>query len=200
MTEIQAGAYSRLDDSTDARHTSIGQVSPGNELRVVGEDGTALATGVEGELQIRGASVFPGYYNNDQASVSAFDDDWFRTGDLATIDDGGYLRLTGRIKEIINRGGVKFNPLDLEALINQMPEVQVSAIVPMPDPVLGEKACVFVQPSGEAEIRLDAITAHLDAHQIAKNKWPERLEVIEAMPLTPTNKIIKGKLIPGADA
>ena len=200
MTEIQAGAYSRLDDSADARHTSIGQVSPGNELRVVGEDGTALAAGVEGELQIRGASVFPGYYDNDQANVSAFDDDWFRTGDLATIDDGGYLRLTGRIKEIINRGGVKFNPLDLESLINQMPEVQVSAIVPMPDPVLGEKACVFVQPNGEAEIRLDAITAHLDAHQIAKNKWPERLEVIAAMPLTPTNKIIKGKLIPRADA
>ena len=199
MTEIQAGAYSRLDDSVTARHTRIGQASPGNELRVVGEDGKALGSGQEGELQIRGASVFPGYYNNRQANISAFDDDWFCTGDLGVIDAEGYLRITGRIKEIINRGGVKFNPLDLETLINQLPEVQVCAIVPMPDAVLGEKACVFVQPSGAGEITLAAITNHLDIHQIAKNKWPERLELIEVMPLTPTNKIMKGKLIPPGD-
>ena len=197
MTEIQAGAYSRLDDSIEARHTSIGRASPGNELRVVGEDGSALPAGTEGELQIRGASVFPGYYNNAAANESAFDGDWFRTGDLATIDQAGYLRITGRTKEIINRGGVKFNPLDIEALINQMPEVLVSAVVPMPDPVLGEKACVFIQVSGESDVTLAAITSHLEAHQIAKNKWPERLEIIEAMPLTPTNKIIKNRLVPG---
>ena len=200
MTEIQAGAYSRLDDSVEERHTSIGQASTGTELRVVGEDGVALPAGGEGELQIRGASVFSGYYNNPEANENAFDGEWFRTGDLATIDDQGYLRLTGRIKEIINRGGVKFNPLDIEALINQMPEVQVAAIVPVPDPVLGEKACVFVQPSGTGAVTLDAITSHLDTNEIAKDKWPERLEIIEAMPLTPTNKIMKGRLTPRADA
>ena len=200
MTEIQAGAYSRLDDSAEARHTSIGRASPGNELRVVGEDGKVIAAGGEGELQISGASVFPGYYNNQQADKLAFDDGWFRTGDLAVIYAQGYLRITGRIKEIINRGGVKFNPLDLEVLINQMPEVQVCAIVPMPDPVLGEKACVFVQPKGDGKITLEAITNHLEAHQIAKNKWPERLELIDTMPLTPTNKIMKAKLVLPGDA
>ncbi len=194
MTEIQAGSYSRVDDSAELRHTRAGRPSPGTELRVIGDDGSVLPAGNEGELQIRGASVFPGYYNNDAANAAAFDGDWFRTGDLAVIDTQGYLRLTGRIKETINRGGVKFNPLDVEALINQLAEVQVSAIVPMPDPVLGEKACVFVQPSGRGEITLETITAHLDAHHIAKNKWPERLELIEAMPLTPTNKIMKSKL------
>ena len=194
MTEIQAGAYSRPGDPAELRHTSAGRASPGTELRVVGADGGVLPAGHEGELQIRGASVFPGYYNNDAANAAAFDGDWFRTGDLARIDAAGYLHLTGRLKEIINRGGVKFNPLDIEALINRMPQVRLSAIVPMPDPVLGEKACVFVEPDGEGEVTLEAIIAHLDAHRIARNKWPERLELVATMPLTPTNKIMKSKL------
>ena len=194
MTEINAGTYSRPSDPTDLRHNSAGRPSPSTELRVVGEDGAALPTGNEGELQIRGASVFSGYYNNSAANDVAFDGDWFRTGDLGVIDEHGYLHLTGRTKEIINRGGVKFNPLDIEALINQMPNVEVAAIVPIPDPVLGEKACVFIQTTGDGSVTLEAIAAHLEEHHIAKNKWPERLELIDVMPLTPTNKIIKSKL------
>ena len=104
----------------------------------------------------------------------------------------------GRTKDVINRGGVKFNPADVEALIGKMDEVNMCAIVPMQDAVLGERVCVFVQPATDAEISLAAITEYLDANQVAKNKWPEHLQLVDAFPLTPTNKVMKGRLKPVA--
>lgn len=194
MTETQAGTYNRPSDTLDQCACSAGRATPGNEIRVVDEAGSPLPAGEEGELQIRGASVFPGYYNNAEANESSFDGDWFRTGDLATIDADGYLTITGRTKDVINRGGVKFNPADIEAVVNKMPEVAMSAVVPVKDDVLGERACIVIQPVDGASPTLDAVTAHLDEYGIAKNKWPERLELVDAMPLTPTMKMIKSKL------
>ena len=194
MTELQAGTYNRPGDAPAVRHASSGAAAPGNELRVVDDEDNPLPADQEGELQIRGCSVFSGYYNNPDANAEAFVDGWFRTGDLAKLDADGHLSLTGRSKDVINRGGVKFNPADIETLIVQMPAVQMCAIIPVPDSVLGEKACVVVQPTGEATINLEEITAHLDEQQVAKNKWPERLEIVENLPLTPTMKVIKGRL------
>lgn len=194
MTELQAGTYNRPSDTLDQCAGSAGRAAPGNEIRVVDEAGSPLPAGEEGELQIRGASVFPGYYNNAEANESSFDGDWFRTGDLATMDADGYLTITGRIKDIINRGGVKFNPADIEAVVNKMPEVAMSAVVPVEDDVLGERACIVIQPVDGASPTLEAVTAHLDENGIAKNKWPEQLELVDAMPLTPTMKVIKSKL------
>jgi len=196
MTELQAGTYNRPGDSPRNRYDTVGLVTPGNEICVVGDDGARLGTGEEGELQIRGSSVFPGYYNNIEANDQSFTDGWFHTGDLATIDGDGYLRITGRTKDVINRGGVKFNPADVEALIGKMDDVAICAIVPMKDSVLGERACVFVQPAAGADVSLETITAFLDANQMAKNKWPEHLELVESFPLTPTNKVMKGRLKP----
>ena len=121
-------------------------------------------------------------------------DGWFRTGDLAVMDSGGNVAITGRLKDIINRGGVKYNPLDIEALLDRHPKIAQAAIVPMPDKVLGEKACCFAVPAPGETPTLDELCAYLTEHRIAKTKLPERLELIEAMPLTPTRKIIKGKL------
>lgn len=192
MTETQAGTYNRPGDSARQRYDTVGRATPGNEIRIVGGDGD------EGELQIRGSSIFSGYYHNDAANTENFTDGWFHTGDLASIDADGYLRITGRTKDVINRGGVKFNPADVEALIGKMDEVAMCAIVPMKDAVLGERACVFVQPAPDAGVSLQAITEYLDANQVAKNKWPEHLQLIDAFPLTPTNKVMKGRLKPGA--
>jgi len=159
------------------------------------DDRNVLPADTEGELQVRGLSVFDGYLDNAQATAEAFTGDgWFRTGDLARLDAQGNLSITGRSKEVINRGGVKFNPADVEAVIAAHPAVELCAIVPMPDPVLGERACCFVVARGGAEIDLDAIRAWLARHGIAKTKWPERLEVIEEMPMTPTRKIKKAEL------
>jgi cyclohexanecarboxylate-CoA ligase len=107
------------------------------------------------------------------------------------------VAITGRCKDIINRGGVKFNPADIEALLDAHPKVMQSAIVPMPDPVLGERACAFVTLKNSQDlITLEEAVAYLLSKGIAKNKLPERLVVVPEMPLTPTRKIIKGKLRP----
>jgi cyclohexanecarboxylate-CoA ligase/acyl-CoA synthetase len=195
MTELQAGAFTRLADDEPVRIETTGRPSPGTELRVVRDDGAAAAPGEEGELQIRGPSVFAGYLDNPAATRAAFTaDGWFRTGDLATIDAAGNTRLTGRTKDVINRGGVKFNPLDVETLLLKHPAIDQAAIVPVPDPVLGERACLFATLRAGAMLTLAEVAEWLAAQQVSKLKWPERLEIIEAMPLTATRKIIKSQL------
>ena len=186
MTELQAALYTRPTDGVEAAATSAGRPSPGTQVRLSDE----------GELQVRGPLTFSGYYNNPEATASAFTPDgWFRTGDLAERRGEYSYALTGRIKDVINRGGVKFNPADVEALLDSHPQILQSAIVPMPDPVLGEKACAFiVLRNPEYPLGLREVVDFLLAKQIAKNKLPERLVVIPEMPLTPTRKIIKGKL------
>src|SRR6266850_39399 len=185
MTELQAALYTRPGDGTEAAATSAGRPSPGTQVRIADE----------GELQVRGPLTFSAYYSNPEANAQAFTlDGWFRSGDLAE-QRGQYYAITGRIKDVINRGGVKFNPADVEAMLDAHPRILQSAIVPMPDPVLGEKACAFitVRPGCDAPHLQEVINYLLDM-QIAKNKLPERLVVIPEMPLTPTRKIIKGKL------
>jgi len=185
MTELQAGSFSRPRDPADVRHGTAGAATPGTELRVIGE-----------RLQVRGVSLFREYLKNPAATREAFTaDGWFETGDTAELSAAGHLRFTGRVKEIINRGGVKYSPLDVEAIIDRMPGVARAAIVPYPDAVLGERGCVFVQPApGAARPTLEAITRELDRAGVAKFKWPERLEVVEAMPITPTQKVMRGRL------
>jgi cyclohexanecarboxylate-CoA ligase len=195
MSEMQAGTFTRPDDPLDVRTQTAGRASPGTELRIA-DGATPLPADTEGELQARGLSVFAGYLENDEATAASFTPDgWFRAGDLARLDTHGNLTLTGRLKDVINRGGVKFNPTDIEATIERHPAVAQCAIVAMPDPVLGERACAFVVlKPGAGTIDLDALREFLAAQSIAKLKWPERLEVIAEMPLTPTRKVKKAEL------
>jgi len=197
MTETQAGLYTRPGDPLDVAAHSAGRPSHGTEIRIADTaSGVAVAAGEEGELQVRGPLLFPGYYNNPSANDAAFTDDhWFRSGDLAVSDEAGNVAITGRIKDVINRGGVKFNPRDVEDLLDSHGKILQSAIVPMPDDVLGERACVFVTlRPGVKKVTLDELCSYLLKRRIAKNKLPERLVVVDAMPLTPTRKVIKGKL------
>ncbi|CEJ10803.1 putative sulfoacetate--CoA ligase [bacterium YEK0313] len=200
MSELQAGSFTRPGDAEAARLGTVGRASPGTELRIAGEAGPAAAD-EEGELQVRGASVFAGYLDNAEASAAAFTaDGWFRTGDLGRLDAGGNLTLTGRLKEVINRGGVKFNPADVEATIARHPAVEICAIVPMPDPVLGERACCFAVAREGTQLDLAGLRAFLEAEGVARLRWPERLELIDDMPMTPTRKIRKAELVTRAAA
>ena len=193
MTELQAGLYTRPGDPFEMSATTAGRPSPGTEVRVSDE----------GELQVRGPLLFSGYLNNPSENQRAFTEDgWFRSGDLAEArraspDDsrGEYFAITGRSKDIINRGGVKFNPADVEMLLDSHPKILQSALVPMPDPLLGEKACAFItlKPGNEA-VTLEELSQYLLEKKIAKNKLPERLVIVPEMPLTPTRKVIKGRL------
>jgi len=186
MTELQAGLYTRPGDPLEWSAGSAGRPSPGAEVRL----------SAEGEIQVRGPLLFAGYFNNPDEDQTAFTPEgWFRSGDLGEMRAGGNIAITGRIKDIINRGGVKFNPVEVERLLDSHPKIMQSAIVPMPDPVLGEKACAFITLRGEAPApSLQELCDYLLHKNIAKNKLPERLVVIPEMPLTPTRKIIKGRL------
>ncbi len=185
MTELQCGLFTRPGDGLENAAKSCGRASTGTEIRI----------GDDSELQVRGVSVFEGYYRNDAASAAAFTEDgWFRTGDLAEIDADGFVSITGRDKDIINRGGVKINPADVEEAIDRHPSIVQSAIVPMPDDILGEKACCFAVATPGAPPDLATITDWLAEQGIAKLKWPERLVLVDELPLTPTRKVIKGRL------
>ena len=195
MTELQAGLYTRPGDPIEIVAASAGRPSPGTEVGVVGPDGTGLPAGEEGELQVRGPLLFPGYFNNPGADRDAFvAEGWFRTGDFAVIGADGNVAITGRCKDVINRGGVKYNPRDIEDLLAAHPQVDMAAMVPIPDPVLGERACCCITVASDEAPTLEAICAYLDENGVAKVRWPERLEIADAMPLTATRKIIKGRL------
>ncbi len=196
MTELFMGLNTRLDDPERVRCETIGRPTPEMAIRIVEDGGEPIADGASGELQIRGPSVFAGYFSNREANAGAFTDGWFRTGDLATRDAEGNVRITGRLKDLINRGGIKINPFDVEVLIDSHPDVMQCAIVPMADEIMGEKACAFIVPRPGARVTLGEICAWLRHHGIAKMKWPERVELIGEMPMTPTRKIIKGLLKP----
>ena len=190
MSELQAGAITRPGDPEQTRIFTTGAATPGTELRIVSDTGTVLAADEEGELQVRGASVFDHYLNKTEESKRAFSEDgWFKTGDTAILNEQGNLTITGRTKHIINRGGVKYNPIEIEQHIHNLPQVQQCAIIAIADDTLGEKACVFVVPSDGQVITLEIITQSLNAGGIAKYKWPEQLIILDSMPLTPTNKV-----------
>jgi len=195
MTEMILVTQTPPDSPPEKRHGSAGPVTPGVEARVSDPEGKILGAGEEGELEIMSYANLAGYLDNDAANEASFTaDGWFKTGDLAVIDEDGFIDITGRVKDLINRGGVKFNPTDLENALMAHDAIVQAAIVPMPDEVLGEKACLFVTLTPGSTLSFDEMTGHLAANGFAKMTWPERLEVIDEMPITPTRKIIKGEL------
>lgn len=195
MSECFMGLHTSFDGPQRERCESLGGPTPTFEVRVARPDGTPAPDGEDGELQIRGSSVIAGYFGNEGANRESFTGDgWFRTGDLAVRRAERDVRITGRLKDIINRGGVKINPLDVEAVIDRHPAVAVSAVAPVPDEVLGERAAAYVQLLPDGELDLDGLREWLGRNGVAKVKWPEALTVVERMPMTPTRKIVKGAL------
>jgi cyclohexanecarboxylate-CoA ligase len=195
MTETFAVLLGDPNQPSLDRHEWIGRPTIGSEARVVDLEGSPALANVEGELHVRGCSVFAGYFDNVSASDRVFSEDgWLRTGDLAVMSETGHVRITGRTKDLINRGGVKINPSDVEALIDRHDAVVQSAIIPMPDPILGERACCCVVLKPGTTLSLDALCAWLERQGVAKLKWPERLVPVAEMPMTPTRKVIKSAL------
>ena len=195
MTECFMGLHTPFDCPAEIRCETLGSTTPTFEARMVLENGALAPDGEDGELEIRGCSVIAGYFNNADANRTAFTGDgWFKTGDLAVRDARGNIRITGRAKDLINRGGIKINPVDIEAVIDRHPSVLMSAIAPIPDDVLGERACVYVELQPGSSLSLEEICAWLDKNEVAKMKWPEKLKIVDNMPLTPTRKIIKSAL------
>ena len=168
---------------------------PYDTYRVIDPDGNALSTHEQGELVLKGPGVFTGYYNNPEENRMAFTPDgFFRSGDVARIDEKGYITLTGRIKEMINRGGESISATEIERLISKHPDVGVVAVVPMPDPVMGEKVCAYIQTRAGAELTFDDIISFLKGEKASVLQLPERIEFIDAMPYTGAQKLDKRSL------
>lgn len=196
MTEALLATQTLPTDPPAIRHGTVGQLADGLSIKIVDAGGTELPRGEEGEMLLSGYSVLPEYLDNPGANAASFTDGgWFRTGDLAVLDDKGNITITGRSKDLINRGGIKINPSDIESILDGHSDIIQSALIPMPDAVLGERICAYVVLRPGAELTLDALCAYLDEQGIAKMRWPERLEVIGEMPMTPTRKIVKPVLI-----
>lgn len=196
MTELQFGACSRPSDSRAVRFETIGRATPGTELRVADSDDRELSRGEVGELQVRGCSLFSAYVRNPEANRAAFTaDGWLRTGDLASMDEHGNVLLRGRTKDRINRGGVKFNPIDMEIAIAGHPAVAQVAIAPVPDEALGEHASCFVVLKSGASLTFDELKGFLAEQKFAKFTWPEQLAIVPEMPMTPTRKVMKSELV-----
>ena len=165
----------------------------GMEVRVVGDDREPALPGMPGALQARGAANFVGYLKRPEAYATD-EEGWFDTGDIATKDESGYIRITSRAKDIIIRGGENVPVVEVEELLYRHDAVRDAAIVAMPDPRLGERGCVFVTLRPGASLDFAAMQRHLEAQQLAKQYWPERLEIVDEMPRTPSGKIQKYKL------
>jgi len=164
------------------------------EVRIADESGTALPCGAEGEVQGRGPECFVGYLDA-RLNVDAFTDDgWFRTGDLGVLDAAGYLRITGRLKEIIIRKGEKISVKEVEDAITAHPAIAEVVVIPYPDPETGERTCAVVRLRPSRSIDLTSLCSHLGAQGLAKQKWPERLEVVTDFPRTDSGKILRNKL------
>lgn len=193
MTENGAVTTTKPGDPEEKAFFTDGYPLPGIEVKVVAADGNSLAPGEEGLLKVRGCSNFVGYlkrpqlYNHDAEG-------WFDTGDLARADADGYIRITGRAKDIIIRGGENIPVIEIEGLLFRHPAVQSIAIVGMPDARLGERACAFVVPKPGQRFSFDDMSHFLAEQKVARQYIPERLEVVDALPLTPSGKVQKFRL------
>jgi 3-phosphoshikimate 1-carboxyvinyltransferase len=185
-TAFAPGEEPELSWQTDGRPLE------GVTLRVVDDRGEPLPAGAEGNFEVRTPWLFDRYLNRPEATAEALTaDGFYRTGDLARLGTDGHMRITGRVKDVINRGGEKVPVAEIEQLLFAHPAVREVAIVAMPDERLGERACAFVVLEPGAELDLEGIRAHLDSHRVSKTYWPERLETIDSLPKTPSGKIRK---------
>ncbi|MCC3296555.1 3-phosphoshikimate 1-carboxyvinyltransferase [Arthrobacter caoxuetaonis] len=190
-TETCLGAVSTPGDDPALVWGTDGQLLPGVQARIVSDDGHPLPAGTEGNFELLSPTLFEGYLDRPDLTKEAFTDDgWYRTGDLATLDDAGYLRITGRVRDVINRGGEKIPVAEIEQLLYRHPKVDDVALAAMPDPRLGERACAFVVPAGTPPT-LRELTDYLDRCRVAKHYWPERLELLSEIPRNPVGKVQK---------
>jgi len=195
MLETGYQTYTRPGDDPELVAGSVGRAASHMGLRLIDGEGREVPPGVEGEICSDGPSVHLGYHNNPAANSDAFlPDGWFRSGDLGMIDPGGNLRIVGRLKEMINRGGKKFFPREIEEILYTHPKVLYAAIVGIPDQRLGERNCLCLVPKPGAPPTLDELVAFL-GDSVATYKLPERLELFENFPFTPTGKIQRHMLV-----
>lgn len=171
---------------------SDGAVSPAMQVKIVDAEGRELPHGESGRLLIRGASKFVGYFERPDLTGAVVDaEGWLDTGDIASLDDDNYISVTGRAKDLVIRGGENIPVVEVEAALYQHPDVGEVAIIGIPDARLGERACAVVVAVNGRVPTLPALLEHLERRGFAKQYWPERLELVDALPRTAAGKVRK---------
>lgn len=171
-----------------------GQIA-GNEVRIRDlASGVTLQAGQDGEISVRGPEVMLGY-TDWQQTLDAFDaEGFFHTGDIGRVNEQGYLTITGRQKDMIIRGGENISPKEVEDVLHRHPDISEVAIVAIPNTRLGEGVCACIVPRPGAMINVETLAAFLEGQRVAKQKWPERVELMNEFPLTPAGKVRKNVL------
>jgi acyl-CoA synthetase (AMP-forming)/AMP-acid ligase II len=192
-SETQVATMCTLDDDPARSSDSDGRPLPGIEVAILDGDGAELPPDQEGEIAQRGPTVMLGYFGDPESTAAVFTDEgWCRSGDLGRVNPEGYLRVTGRVQDIIIRGGSNISAREVEDHLRAHASVKDVAIVAMPDRVLGERACAWVVPAGAVAPTLDELTDFLrNERRIAVWKLPERLEITDVIPMTATGKVQK---------
>jgi len=196
MTETSpVSTQSRVDDPVEKRVATVGTVHPHVEVKIVDPNGGRIvARGERGELCTRGYSVMLGYWNDDQATSAAIDSGrWMHTGDLATMDDDGYVSIVGRIKDMIIRGGENVYPREIEEFLYTHPGVADAQVIGVPSARYGEEVMAWVQPKPQAQLDPDALTAFCRG-TIATFKIPRYWKIVNSFPMTVTGKIQKFRM------
>lgn len=193
MTENGGVTITRPGDPPEKVFGTDGKAIDGMEVRVVGEDGKPSPFDQPGELYVRGMANFVGYLKLPELNVTDVDG-WFPTGDLASMDEDGYIRITGRSKDVIIRGGENIPVVEIENVLYQHAAILEVAIVAMPDVRLVERACAFVVRRPGETVDLEGLRHFLEAEGVTRQYWPERVECVEAMPRTASGKIQKFRL------
>lgn len=193
MTECGAVTVTEPARALEKSGVSDGRPLPGIEVKVVDANGLPLPAGETGSLRIRGASLFGGYLKRPHLNATDADG-WFDTGDLAFLDTEGYLRINGRSKDLVIRGGENIPVIEIENLLYKHPAVMTCAVVGFPDQRLGERVCAFVSLKPGASLSFTDLTAYFETQKVARQYFPERLEIVDSLPATPSGKLQKFKL------
>ena len=195
MTEVGPVTMTRPDDPIERVVTTDGWVYPQMELTVRDSNGIVCPPDQEGDLYTRGAFLFAGYVQGREFTQQFFTPDgWFATGDRGVMDAAGYVRITGRSKDIIIRGGENVPVKEIEDMLLQHPNIRSVALVGVPDARLGEVGCACIIPEPGETLTLPEMRAFLAAQQVTRQFWPERIQVMDAFPTTPSGKVQKFQL------
>lgn len=195
MTECGGVTTCPLNAPEVKLHTTDGLPCDSMEVTVVDPRGQHVPPGVDGELLVRGPMLTLGYFRRPELTREVFQaDGFFRTGDQARMDADGYIKITGRIKDLIIRGGVNISPVEVESVLFSHPRVADVAVVGMPDSRLGERICAFVRLSAGDGLGLEEVRQWMQQAGVARQKWPERVEVMDSLPMTASGKVQKFRL------
>jgi acyl-CoA synthetase (AMP-forming)/AMP-acid ligase II len=196
LTEAPVLTMASPDDPDLELSESEGQALDGVRLKVVGSDGSAVLPGQSGELRAKAAQMMLGYVDSTM-DEDAFDDEgYLRTGDLGTVDSSGYVRITGRLKDVVIRNGENVGTAEVEILLRALAGVADAAVIGLPDDRTGERVCAVLEMTpGTSALDVTAVSECLAASGLRRIAWPEQVECVPSLPRTPAGKIDKSALL-----